>query len=77
MGFSPQQVDRMSMWQFLAALNGYVKANSGGKEALTEAEKDDLWAWIDTPANDRLLSTPVYWWDERGPVMIKRVTFRA
>lgn len=31
MGFSPLEVDRMGLWQFTAALNGYQIAN-GQKE---------------------------------------------
>lgn len=34
MGFTPRQVDQMSMWEFLACLDGYAEANSG------EARKD-------------------------------------
>ncbi|MDQ0996875.1 hypothetical protein QFZ34_002057 [Phyllobacterium ifriqiyense] len=47
MGFTPQEVNAMSMWQFLAALEGYIKANSPedtGK--LTESEKDEMADWI-------------------------------
>lgn len=37
----------MSMWQFLAAVDGYVKANSSEESgALSEADKDDLWDMI-------------------------------
>lgn len=48
MGYSPQQVDEMSMWQFFAAIDGYVKANGGGgKEgALSDTEKDEIWDWM-------------------------------
>jgi len=47
MGFTPQQVRAMSMWQYLAAKEGYERANDpdAGKE-LTEGEADDLWAWL-------------------------------
>jgi len=48
MGFSPQQVDQMSVWQFFAAMDGWVAANSGSEGGLTEAEKDDLWDWMQT-----------------------------
>lgn len=48
MGFSPQQVDAMSMWQFMAAAEGYVKANSGGENELSSAEVDELWDWINS-----------------------------
>ena len=44
MGFAPDQVDRMSFWQFRACIDGFNKAN-GGEEAipaLTDAEFDAL-----------------------------------
>ena len=47
MGFSPTEVNQMSVWQFMAAVEGYVKANTpkdNGK--LTGAEKDDLAGWL-------------------------------
>jgi hypothetical protein len=46
MGYSPQQVRQMSMFQYFSALDGYIAANSD-EEGLTEREKDDLWQWID------------------------------
>lgn len=48
MGFSPQQVQRMSMWQYFAAMDGFMKANdpNAGKK-LSEQEADELWGWID------------------------------
>lgn len=46
MGFTPQQINAMSMWQFAAALDGYVKANGGGEEKMSNAEADDLWTWL-------------------------------
>ena len=33
------------MWQFLAAVDGYVKAQ-GGEEKMSNAEVDDLWQWM-------------------------------
>ena len=37
----------MSMWQYMAALDGYIKANTPDEPGkLSEAEKDDLWDWI-------------------------------
>lgn len=68
----------MSFWQFIAAWNGYVAANSAteGKK-LTEAEKDDLFAFAIAGTNDnaRVLSTMTYWHDERGLVPWRRVSF--
>jgi len=48
MGFSPQQVDAMSMWQFMAAADGYVKANSSSDNELSSSEVDELWEWINS-----------------------------
>ena len=57
MGFSPQQIDRMSVWQFMAALDGWMQGHGGGG-GLTEAEKDELWDWMQTrppvPASHRV-----------------------
>lgn len=36
----------MSMWQFLAAVDGYIAANSTEDKGLSEAEKDELFAWV-------------------------------
>jgi hypothetical protein len=44
MGFSPDQVDRMSFWQFRACIDGFNKAN-GAEEAIpppTDAEFEAL-----------------------------------
>lgn len=48
MGFSPQEVRAMSLWQFFAACSGYQRANDpeAGKR-LSESEADALWDWID------------------------------
>ena len=35
----------MSVWQYFVALDGFQKAN-GAEEAMTKAEEDDLWKWI-------------------------------
>ena len=45
MGFTPQQVNAMSMWQFLAAVDGYVRAQ-GGEDKMSSKEADDLFAWL-------------------------------
>ncbi|MFK4622572.1 hypothetical protein [Bradyrhizobium diazoefficiens] len=44
MGFSPDQVDHMSFWQFRACIDGFNKAN-GAEEVIpppTDAEFDAL-----------------------------------
>lgn len=33
MGFTPQQVDRMTLWQFMACLDGYNAAHGGKKKS--------------------------------------------
>jgi hypothetical protein len=45
MNYTPQDVNKMSMWQFLAALDGYVKAQ-GGEEKMSNAEVEDMWKWM-------------------------------
>lgn len=48
MGFSPAEVGEMSLFQYFAALDGFIAANSpDDNKSLSEKEKDDLWAWID------------------------------
>ncbi|MGR9420665.1 hypothetical protein [Rhizobium leguminosarum] len=46
LGFTPQDVKSMSMWEFMAALEGYVKANSADDGKLSSAEVDDVWTWM-------------------------------
>lgn len=77
MGFTPQQVNAMSMWQFFAALNGYVEANSPKDgNRLSESEADDLFAWLEADnGNERVLSTETYWLDGDELVPAGRVTF--
>lgn len=44
MGFTPVQVDEMSMWEFDAALQGYIEANSieDTDSQLTDEEEKQL-----------------------------------
>ena len=50
MGFTPQQVERMSLWQFSAAIAGYAKAQGG--EEKTEAPTDEeFMRWIEGEAD--------------------------
>ena len=35
----------MSMWQFMAAVDGYVRANSTD-DGLSSGEVEDVWAWM-------------------------------
>ncbi|MFI0844434.1 hypothetical protein [Mesorhizobium sp. IMUNJ 23232] len=47
MGFTPQQVNEMSIWQFMAAWDGYVEANDPEAGArMSEAEAEDVWRWM-------------------------------
>jgi len=46
LGYTPQQVNVMSMWQFMAAVEGYAKANSGDDAKMTNKEADDLFEWL-------------------------------
>ncbi|MBP2459585.1 hypothetical protein [Rhizobium sp. PvP014] len=36
----------MSMWQYQAGVEGYVKANSADDGKLSSAEVDDVWQWM-------------------------------
>jgi hypothetical protein len=71
MGFTPQQVDRMSLWQWLAAYNGYVASQSpDGGQRLSDSEADELFAWLDTgPPGLRQLQTQTYRFDDAGQLV--------
>ncbi|MET3899670.1 hypothetical protein ABIB57_003632 [Devosia sp. UYZn731] len=77
MGFTPQQVNTMSMWQFFSALNGFIAANTpkeGNK--LSTSEADELFDWIDRDGGGaRVLTTQTYWWEDDDPVPNGLVTF--
>lgn len=46
-GFAPGEVSAMSVWQFNAAVAGYVRAHAPeGGAGLSESEEDRLWARI-------------------------------
>lgn len=47
MGFDPEQIGRLSMWQYRAAFEGYVKANTPEDDGtLTKADEDALWEMV-------------------------------
>ncbi|MFC5584435.1 hypothetical protein ACFPOD_04875 [Nitratireductor kimnyeongensis] len=46
MGFTPQQVNEMSVWQYLAAVDGYMAAHAGEQDGLSGSEVDELWEWM-------------------------------
>ena len=45
MGMTPQDVNKMTVWQFIAAWEGYVKHHSGD-DKMTEKESQDLFDWL-------------------------------
>lgn len=46
MGFTPQQVNSMSMWQFMATVEGYAKANGADESKMSDKEADHLFEWL-------------------------------
>lgn len=39
----------MSMWQFMAAVDGYIKAHSTeDKKSLSNSEANELWSYLQT-----------------------------
>ena len=46
MGFTPQEVNDMSVWQFMAAVDGYVEATTPDDGSLTAKEVDELWDFV-------------------------------
>jgi len=77
MGFTPQEVDRMSVWQYVAVVNGFNRASSAdGGNKLTDAERMELSEWIlSAPTAPRRLSNIVYSWDGRGFSSVRAVSF--
>lgn len=52
-GCTPEQVDRMSMWQFIAAVEGWIKANTSEDEKseggmMAQKDADEIWEWMQT-----------------------------
>lgn len=42
----------MSMWQFMAAVDGYIKANSTeDKKSLSKSEANDVWQYLQAKGN--------------------------
>ena len=60
MGFSPAQIDAMSIWEFDAVLDGYIEANTGEdskKVNLSEEEKEEMYnAIMERNAEEAALS---------------------
>lgn len=36
----------MSMWQYAAAIEGYIKANTPDDGKMSSAEVDEVWQWM-------------------------------
>lgn len=71
----------MSIWQFNAAVKGYVRANSANdpKKFSSEEEKDAMWDWLEsqnTPTK-KTLSSIMYVWDGVKFTVEKRVNFEV
>jgi hypothetical protein len=47
-GLTPRDVDRLSMWEFMAAVEGWIKANSSedSSGSLGSKEADEIWEWM-------------------------------
>ena len=77
MGFTPQQVNAMSMWQYFSALNGYIDANtSSDKKKMSQDEAEDLFDWLyDGLDLVEEANAHVYFWDEEGFVLDDKFTF--
>ena len=60
MGFSPAQIDTMSIWDFDAVLDGYIEANTvedSKKVNLSEEEKEEMYnAIMERNAEEAALS---------------------
>ena len=48
MGLTPQEVLGLSIFEYLAVLDGFIDANDpNGHKKLSETERDDLWEWLE------------------------------
>ncbi|WP_280987446.1 hypothetical protein [Georhizobium profundi] len=36
----------MSVFEYMAALDGFIKATGQADKALSDREKDELWEWV-------------------------------
>jgi hypothetical protein len=48
MGFTPQQINEMSVWQFMSAFDGYVKHHAPDDGKLTPEEFNELGDFLET-----------------------------
>jgi hypothetical protein len=51
MGYTPQEVRAMSVWQYLAARDGWFKYNVPDDGKLNQEEEDALWEMVQRKAN--------------------------
>jgi len=49
-GLTPREVDQLSMWEFMAAVEGWIKANTTEESSgtLGSKEADEIWEWMQT-----------------------------
>ena len=80
-GFTPQQVYEMSMYEFNVAVRGFIRANTPvekGKFA-SEDERDDIFDWLmrqELP-NKKTLKNKIYLWDGINFIFQKEVVFEV
>lgn len=80
MGFSPEQVKAMSMWEFAAVANAASRQHAAGGTRLTETERAELADWILDDGEDRPVRLlAVYTHDEVTGrlVLARRVSFEG
>jgi hypothetical protein len=77
MGWTVHDIKRASVWEFFAAWQGYVDANTPKEAArLTESEAVELFEWIERDYDGpRTLTTQTYWLDGVTLVPAGEVTF--
>jgi len=46
MGFTPQEIGEMSIWQYATAVDGYTQSHVPDDKGLSQAEADDLAAIV-------------------------------
>lgn len=49
-GMSPDTVKSLSIWEFFAAVDGYVKANTPDDGTLSDADVEALWPLVEDNA---------------------------
>jgi hypothetical protein len=48
MGIAPSEFKRMSLWEFQAVTERWIEAHDAGGNTLPEAEKDEIWDFLQT-----------------------------